>query len=315
MLALLTDDRFADRAPAQVYATLLDEGAFRCSIPTMYRILREHRLVRDRRNPRRYPSDHTPDLLATGPKQVWSWDITKLLGPVQWTYCHLDMILDIFSRYVTGWLVAPRESAARAQRLIAATCATQGGMPGQLFIPADRGTSMPSKPVALLLADLGVMRSHSRPQVSNDNPFSEAQFKTLTYRPDFPARFGSLEDARVCCQAFFPWYNRAHRHSGIGLLTPPAVHDGRASTVRDARPRVRRVASAAPPERFVRQPPHPPLLPHAVWINPPKEESPSQDRAEATISTADDQRVALNGAVGGVHRKPWSSYLTQSRLR
>ena len=293
VLARLTDDRFVDRAPAQVYATLLDEGTFLCSIPTMYRILREHRLVRDRRNQRRHPSYHKPELLATGPNEVWSWDITKLLGPVKWTYFHLYVILDIFSRYVVGWMVAPRESAALAQRLIAETCARQGIGPGQLFLHADRGTSMTSKPVALLLADLGVTRSHSRPQVSNDNPFSEAQFKTLKYRPDFPVRFGSLEDARVFCQAFFSWYNGEHRHSGIGLMTPTAVHDGRASMVRDARQRVLSAAYAAHPERFVRKPPQPPRLPHAVWINPPKEQSASQDRTGATISTADDRRVAL----------------------
>ena len=294
VLARLTDDRFADRTPAQVYATLLDEGTFLCSIPTMYRILREHRLVRDRRNQRRHPTYHKPELLATGPNAVWSWDITKLLGPVKWTYFHLYVILDIFSRYVTGWMVAPRESAALAQRLIAEICATQGIGPGQLFIHADRGTSMTSKPVALLMADLGVTRSHSRPQVSNDNPFSEAQFKTLKYRPDFPSRFGSLEDARVFCQAFFTWYNGEHRHSGIGLMTPTAVHDGRASTVRDARQRVLSAAYATHPERFVRKPPQPPMLPHAVWIHPPKEESASQDRTGTTISTADDRRGALN---------------------
>ena len=291
--SLLTDDRFADRAPAQVYAALLDEGTFVCSIPTMYRILREHRLVRDRRNQRRDSTYHKPELLATGPNEVWSWDITKLLGPVKWTYFHLYVILDIFSRYVVGWMVAPRESAALAQRLIAETCATQGIVSGQLFLHADRGTSMTSKPVALLLADLGVTRSHSRPQVSNDNPFSEAQFKTLKYRPDFPARFGSLEDARVFCQAFFTWYNGEHRHSGIGLMTPTAVHDGRASMVRHALQRVLSAAYAAHPERFVRKPPQPPRLPHAVWINPPKEESASQDRTGATISMADDRRVAL----------------------
>jgi putative transposase len=300
VLARLTDDRFADRAPAQVYATLLDEGTLLCSIPTMYRILREHRLVRDRRNQRRHPSYHKPELLATGPNEVWSWDITKLLGPVKWTYFHLYVILDIFSRYVTGWLVAPRESAALAQRLIAETCARQRIGPGQLFIHADRGTSMTSKPVALLMADLGVTRSHSRPQVSNDNPVSEAQFKTLKYRPDFPERFGSLEDARIFCQGFFSWYNREHRHSGIGLMTPATVHDGRASTVRDARQRGLSAAYAAHPERFVRKPPQPPLLPHAVWINTPKKESASQDGAGATITLADDLRVARNGEVLGV---------------
>ena len=292
VLAVLNDDRFTDRAPAQVYATLLDEGTFLCSIPTMYRILRESRLVRERRNQRRHPSYHKPELLATGPNEVWSWDITKLLGPVKWTDFHLSVILDIFSRYVVGWMVAPRESAALAQRLIAETCARQGIVSGQLFLHADRGTSMTSTPVALLLADLGVTRSHSRPQVSNDNPFSEAQFKTLKYRPDFPARFGSLEDARVFCQGFFTWYNGEHRHSGIGLMTPAAVHNGQASTVRDARQRVLSAAYAAHPECVVRKPPQPPRLPHAVWINPPKEESTSQNGAGATISIEDDRRVA-----------------------
>ena len=300
VLAVLNDDRFTDRAPAQVYATLLDEGTFLCSIPTMYRILRESRLVRERRNQRRHPSDHKPELLATGPNEVWSWDSTKLLGPVKWTDFHLSVILDIFSRYVVGWMVAPRESAALAQRLIAETCTTQGIVSGQLFLHADRGTSMTSKPVALLLADLGVTRSHSRPQVSNDNPFSEAQFKTLKYRPDFPARFGSLADARIFCQGFFSWYNGEHRHSGIGLMTPTAVHNGQASTVRDARQQVLSAAYAAHPERVVRKPPQPPRLPHAVWINPPKEKSASQDRPGATISIEDDRRVArqVEGLLG-----------------
>jgi len=219
---------------------------------------------------------------------------------VKWTDFHLSVILDIFSRYVVGWMVAPRESAALAQRLIAETCARQGIVSGQLFLHADRGTSMTSKPVALLLADLGVTRSHSRPHVSNDNPFSEAQFKTLKYRPDFPARFGSLEDARVFCQGFFAWYNGEHRHSGIGLMTPAAVHNGQASTVRDARQQVLSAAYAAHPERVVRKPPQPPSLPHAVWINPPKEKSASQDRAGATISIEDDRRVArqVEGLLG-----------------
>ena len=294
VLATLHSDRFVDTAPAAVYATLLDEGRYHCSIRTLYRILDEQAEVKERRNQLRHPVYQKPELLATAPNQVWSWDITKLLGPVKWTYFHLYVILDIFSRYVTGWMVAPRESATLAQRLIAETCAKQGIGPGQLFLHADRGTSMTSKPVALLLADLGVTRSHSRPQVSNDNPFSEAQFKTLKYRPDFPERFGSLEDARAFCQTFFSWYNGEHRHAGIGLMTPAAVHDGRASTVRHARQRVLRAAYVAHPERFVRKPPQPPRLPHAVWINPPKKQSASQDGAGATISTADGPRVALN---------------------
>ena len=291
VLATLHSDRFVDQAPATVYATLLDEGQYHCSIRTLYRILDEQAEVKERRNQLRHPVYQKPELLATAPNQVWSWDITKLLGPVKWTYFHLYVILDIFSRYVTGWMVAPRESATLAQRLIAETYAKQGIGPSQLFLHADRGTSMTSKPVALLLAELGVTRSHSRPQVSNDNPFSEAQFKTLKYRPEFPERFGSIEDARVFCQRFFSWYNSEHRHSGIGLMTPAVVHDGRAATMRDARHQVLMTAYAAHPERFVRKPPQPPVRPHAVWINPPKEESASQDRAGATISIADDQRV------------------------
>ena len=300
VLATLHSDRFIDTAPTAVYAILLDEGRYHCSIRTLYRILEEQAEVKERRNQLRHPVYQKPELLATAPNQVWSWDITKLLGPVKWTYFHLYVILDIFSRYVTGWMLAPRESATLAQRLIAETCAKQGIGPGQLFLHADRGTSMTSKPVALLLADLGVTRSHSRPQVSNDNPFSEAQFKTLKYRPDFPARFGRLADARVFCQAFFTWYNGEHCHSGIGLMTPAAVHNGRASMVRDARQRVLSAAYVAHPERFVRQPPQPPLLPHAVWINTPKKESASQDGAGATIAIADDPRVARNGEGIGV---------------
>ena len=300
VLATLPSDRFVDHAPATVYATLLDEGRYHCSIRTLYRILNEQAEVTERRNQLRHPVSQKPELLATAPNQVWSWDITKLLGPVKWTYVHLYVILDIFSRYVTGWLLAPRESATLAQRLIAETCAKQGIGPGPLFLHADRGTSMTSKPVALLLADLGVTRSHSRPQVSNDNPFSEAQVKTLKYRPDFPERFGSLEDARVFCQTFFSWYNGAHRHAGLGLMTPAAVHDGRAATMRTARQQVLSAAYAAHPERFVRKPPQPPHLPHAVWINPPTKQSTAQDGVGATISIADDPRVALNGEGIGV---------------
>ena len=300
VLATLHSDRFVDTAPATIYATLLDEGRYHCSIRTLYRILEERAEVKERRNQLRHPVYQKPELLATAPNQVWSWDISKLLGPVKWSYCYLYVILDIFSRYVVGWMVAPAESAVLAQRLITDTCEKQQIGTGQLILHADRGSSMTSKPVALLLADLGVTKTHSRPYTSDDNPFSEAQFKTLKYRPDFPERFGSLEDARVFCQTFFSWYNGEHRHSGIGLMTPAAVHDGRASAMRDARQRVLSAAYAAHPERFVRKPPQPPILPHAVWINPPKEQSASQDGAGATISTADDQRVALNVEALGV---------------
>jgi putative transposase len=300
VLANLHSDRFIDTAPATVYATLLDEGRYHCSIRTLYRILDEQAEVKERRNQLRHPVYQKPELLATAPNHVWSWDISKLLGPVKWSYYYLYVILDIFSRYVVGWMVAPAESAVLAQRLITDTCKKQQIEPGQLTLHADCGSSMKSTPVALLLADLGITKTHSRPYTSDDNPFSESQFKTLKYRPDFPERFGSLEDARVFCQTFFAWYNGEHRHSGIGLMTPAAVHDGRASAMRDARQQVLSAAYAAHPERFVRKPPQPPRLPHAVWINPPKGASTSQNRAGATISTADDQRVARNGEGIGV---------------
>jgi len=261
--------RFVDKAPREVYATILDEGSYFCSIRTMYRILDQHGEVKERRNQLTHPPYRKPELLATGPNQVWSWDITKLLGPVKWTYYYLYVILDIFSRYVVGWMVAPCESAQLAKRLIEQTCHKQQIQPGQLTIHADRGSSMKSKPVAFLLADLGVTKTHSRPHTSDDNPYSEAQFKTLKYRPDFPGRFGSIEDARCFSQGFFPWYNQEHRHTGISLLTPEMVHYGRAQQVLLARETVLRAAYDAHPERFVRKVPLPLPLPAAAWINPP----------------------------------------------
>jgi len=225
--------------------------------------------VRERRDQLQHPQYQKPELLATGANQVWSWDITKLLGPVKWTYFYLYVILDIFSRYVVGWMVAPRESAELAQRLIAETSSKQNITPGQLTIHADRGTSMTSKPVALLLADLGITKTHSRPHVSDDNPYSESQFKTLKYRPEFPERFGSIEDARGFCQEFMRWYNTEHHHTGIGLLTPETVHYGRAEAVIEERQRVLSAAYEQRPERFGRRHPRAPELPEAVWINPP----------------------------------------------
>jgi len=269
VLALLHSERFVDQAPAEVYATLLDEGTYHCSSRTMYRLLAEAQEVRARRNQLRHVAPK-PELLATGPNQVWSWDITKLLGPAKWTYFYLYVILDIFSRYVVGWMVARQESAALAERLISATCEKQAIAPGQLLIHADRGPSMTSKPVALLLADLGVTRTHSRPHVSNDNPYSEAHFKTLKYRPEFPERFGLIEEARAFCQDFFTWYNTEHHHSGIGLLTPEVVHYGWSTHVLAQRGHVLASAYAAHPERFVHKPPTPPAVPSAVWINRPQ---------------------------------------------
>jgi putative transposase len=259
-----------DKAPQEVYAALLDQGRYLCSIRTMYRLLEANQEVRERRDQLRHPSYQKPELLATASNQVWSWDITKLLGPVKWAYFCLYVILDIFSRYVVGWMVAHRESALLAEKLIQETCLKQGIQPGQLMIHADRGPSMKSKPVALLLSDLGVTKTHSRPHTSNDNPYSEAQFKTLKYRPDFPERFGSLEDARAFCQDFFRWYNTEHHHSGIGLMTPHVVHYGLAQEVFKAREKVLLAAYEKNPERFVRKVPAPLALPQAAWINPPK---------------------------------------------
>jgi putative transposase len=269
VLGVLHDERFLDQSPAEVYATLLDEGSYLCSLRTMYRLLASQNEVRERRNQMRHPSYKTPELLATGPNQVWSWDITKLLGPVKWSHYYLYVILDIFSRYVVGWMVAPRESAILAERLIGASCAKQQVRPGELTLHADRGSSMQSKPVALLLADLGVTKSHSRPHVSNDNPYSESQFKTMKYQPEFPVRFGSLVDARSFSQRFFLWYNTKHHHSALAYLTPDAVHYGLAGQVLTKRQSALDEAYRAHPERFVNGQPSHPSPPEAAWINPP----------------------------------------------
>ena len=273
----LNSERFADQAPREVYATLIDEGRYLCSWRTMYRILDENREVQERRNQLRHPNYTKPELLATRPNQLWSWDITKLLGPTKLTYYYLYNILDVFSRYSVGWLIAERESATLAQELIAATCVRQGILADQLTIHADRGSSMTSKPVALLMADLGVTKTHSRPHVSNDNPFSEAQFKTLKYRPDYPERFGCQPDARSWAAEFFHWYNYEHHHSGIGLLTPADVHFGRGQAVLDQRQQVLQIAYQKNPERFVKGVSIPTQLPAAVWINPPKSPIPVEE--------------------------------------
>ncbi len=271
-LACLHEERFQDCAPPQVFAALLDEGRYHCSIRTMYRLLAARAETRERRDQLAHPPYAKPELLATGPNQLWSWDITKLRGPAKWTFYYLYVILDVFSRYVVGWMVACRESSTLAQRLIEHSCRSQNIQPGQLTIHADRGSSMKSKPVALLMADLGVLKTHSRPHVSNDNPFSESQFRTMKYRPDFPDRFGSIEHARVFCQPFFRWYNHDHHHSGLGLLTPAAVHYRQAPRLLAQRQLVLDGAFSAHPERFVRRAPRPPDLPSQVWINPPKKE-------------------------------------------
>jgi len=269
VLDVLSSARFVDRAPAEVAATLLDEGQYLCSERTMYRVLAANQAVRERRRQREHPPYTKPQLLARGPNQVWSWDLTKLLGPKKWSYFYLYVLLDIFSRYVVGWMVADRENAALAGRLIEQTCHKQGVEPHVLTLHSDRGAPMTSKCTAQLLADLGVTRSLSRPQVSDDNPFSEAQFKTVKYHPSFPGRFCDLAAAIAFCRSFFPWYNAEHRHGGIAMLTPHDVHHGRAQAVLAERARHLQAACAERPERFVRGIPKPRPLPEAVWINPP----------------------------------------------
>ncbi len=289
----LNSERFVDQAPTEVYATLLDEGKYLCSVRTMYRILEEHAELRERRDQLRHPNYEKPVLVATGANEVWSWDITKLLGPMKWAYFHLYVIMDIFSRYVVGWMVAERESAELAKRLINETCSKQGIVSGQLTLHADRGTSMKSKPLAMLLSDLGVTKTHSRPHVSNDNPYSESQFKTLKYRPEFPKRFGSAQHARDVCRDLFGWYNTEHYHSGIGLLTPESVHYGRAATIVEGRQQMLLDFFEAHPERFVKGTPKPPEIPSAAWINPPATKTTPQIGAQATSEAFDDLQVPL----------------------
>jgi putative transposase len=275
---VLNSPRFQDCAPREVYATLLDEAIYLCSWRTMYRILAAADEVRERRDQLRRPSYTKPELLATRPNQLWSWDSTKLKGPAKWTYYYLYVILDVFSRYVVGWMITERESAELAEVFIAETCAKEGICRDQLTLHADRGSAMTSKSVAQLLADLGLTKTHSRPHVSNDNPYSESQFKTLKYRPGFPVQFGSLADARAWARVFFQWYNHDHHHTGIGLLTPASVHRGQAAETIAARQQVLVEAYQAHPERFVRGTPRAPALPTAVWINPPTTSEPGLAR-------------------------------------
>lgn len=284
MLDLLHDPRFVDLAPAQVHAQLLDEGQYICSERTMYRILAANNEVKERRNQLRHPEYKKPELLATGPNQVWSWDITKLLGPQKWTYFYLYVLIDIFSRYVVGWLLADAETAKLACKLIGDSCDRQNIQPEQLIVHADRGPSMKSKALALLYADLSVTKTHSRPHVSDDNPFSEAHFKTLKYRPDFPARFGCIEDARAHCRRFFDWYNREHCHSGLGMFTPYDVHHRLADARRAARASVLSAAFAKHPERFPHGVPVPASVPSAAWINKPASTTAPAEPADQRAS-------------------------------
>ena len=280
VLDQLHSPRFVDAAPASVYATLLDEGIYLASISTMHRLLAERGESGERRRQATHPAKVKPELVADGPNQVWSWDITKLRGPVKWSWYYLYTILDIYSRYVPGWLLAPREDSKLAEQLIGDTCFAQGIDPGQLSLHADRGSSMASKTVAFLLADLGVTKSHSRPHVSNDNPYSEAQFKTMKYRPDFPTSFVSIDHARCHSRTFFGWYNNVHRHSGVALMCPADVHYGRAPQITAARGVVLDAAYARHPQRFVRHAPAPPQLADTSWINrPPDDRADSEETA------------------------------------
>ena len=274
VLDVLSSPRFVDRSPAEVVATLLDEGRYVCSERTMYRVLAAHHPVRERRRQRQHPPYTKPQLLATAPNQCWSWDITRLLGPKKWSYYYLYVLLDIFSRYVVGWMVAERENSALAARLIEESCHKHGVAPQVLTLHSDRGAPMTSKCTAQLLADLGITRSLSRPQVCDDNPFSEAQFKTLKYHPGFPTRFDGLNAAIGYCRTFFPWYNTEHRHGGLSMLTPHDVHHGQATAKLAQRQRTLEAAWAKHPERFVRGQPKAGALPEAVRIN-------SQDLPEA----------------------------------
>lgn len=292
VLSTLRDERFVDLAPAAVYAKLLDEDStYLCSIRTMYRVLEDAGEVRERRDQLTHPVYAKPELLATAPNQVWSWDITKMLGPQKWTYYYLYVVLDIFSRYVVGWMVADRENAAHARRLITETCAKHDIDPGTLTLHQDRGGPMRAKTFAQTLADLGVTKTHSRPHVSDDNPFSEAQFKTLKYRPDFPGRFSDLYDARSYCRGFFPWYNDEHRHDALNLLTPADVHYGRAPAVLAARQAVLDAAYAAHPERFVRSAPAAGATPTEVWINKPAPTATAHEHLGAITPTSNDEAL------------------------
>jgi len=311
ILALLNSERFVDLSPREIYATLLDEGVYVCSWPTMYRILREQGQTRRRRALVQGSAYTKPELLATAPRELWSWDITKLKGPATWTYYYLYVIIDVYSRYVVGWMIAEREAAELAEALIAERGIREQIAPQQLTIHADRGAAMTSKTVAQLLSDLGVAKTHSRPSVSNDNPYSEAQFKTLKYHPSYPARFGSLLDARVWAREFFPWYNQAHHHTALGLLTPAMVHQGEVATVLAARGAVMEQAYRAHPERFVRGAPQPSAPAVAVWINPPTNapaapssvvacggaDSPESDGTRAAVKGG-TARATLDGRAG-----------------
>jgi putative transposase len=282
-LDALHSERFVDRSPGQVCAALAEESVYLCSPRTMYRLLDRAGEVRERRAQRRHHRYPTPQLLATGPNQLWTWDISKLLGPAKWVYFYLYVLLDVYSRFVVAWLIAERESAELARCLLADGLTREGIEPNQLTVHSDRGSAMTSRPVAHLLATLGVTKTHSRPHVANDNPFSEAQFKTVKYHPLFPDRFGSIHDALSFGRVFFPWYNHEHRHSALVMLPPAIVHRGFGDEVLRQRHQTLLEAYRRHPERFVRGAPRLQTLPRAVWINPP-EKTTRQDDPQSTIA-------------------------------
>jgi putative transposase len=293
----LNSTRFVDLAPREVYATLLDEGQYFCHWRTMYRILSEQSEVRERRNQKRNPKHKRPELVASGPNQLWSWDITKFHGPEKWRYYYIYSIIDVYSRFTPGWMVAEKESAKLAGQLVAKTCARQKIAPDQLTLHGDRGAPMTAKSMTQLLNELNIAKTHSRPYTPDDNPFSEAHFKTLKYRPDYPSFFESLAEARNWCRDFFAWYNFQHHHSGIELLTPAVVHFGLADQVLADRQSVLVQAYRKHPERFVNGFPQPKTLPDAVWINPPKpctEQSRSEEKNTAATVTAEVGEAVAN---------------------
>jgi len=289
VLAALHDEQFVDQAPATVYNTLLDRGTYLCSTRTMYRLLEQAGEVRERRDQLRHPPYQKPELLATGPNQVWSWDITKLRGPVKWTYFYLYVVLDVYSRHVVGWMLADRENAGLARRLIRETAEKQGIHEDQLTLHSDRGSPMVSHTLGQLLTTLGITPSFSRPRTCTDNPFSESHFRTLKYQPQFPKRFGSYEDALSFCRRFFQWYNEEHYHSGIAYLTPATVHEGRAAAVRAQRQDVLDAAYQDHPERFVNKRPTTPELPPAVWINPPTQPDDHNNEQSSLLTNSEEQ--------------------------
>ena len=313
VLTVLHEDRFVDWAPAQVHAQLLDEGVYLCSPRTMHRILAENAEARERRNQLRHPRYEKPQLLATKPNELWSWDITKLLGPQKWTYYYLYVIVDVFSRYVPSWLLADRESGDLARQLMRETCERQGIKEGQLTVHSDRGSPMKSKTLGQFYADLGVTKTHSRPHVSNDNPFSESLFKTLKYRPEFPPRFGSHEHARGCSSDLFTWYNHEHHHSALAHVTPHDLHYGLAEQRLAERAVVLEAAYHAYPERFVHGRPRTAKLARAVWINPPKNDVGDKNETEPEGSAPSVLPPAQRSGCSSAEPCPPSRYADATR--